>query len=120
MPSRMVKFKKNLQLLLFHEQISEINFAIDGMLKVSNTFDVKEDTDIKYSAINHLKALRSKIIKDNKGIMTFLYTLFVFIYCFVTIMIYNPFFFFFLFNIKLFFITNLGEKYNEENKPKVI
>ena len=67
------------------------------MLKVSNTFDVKEDTDRKYSAINHLKALRSKIIKD-KGIMTFLYTLFVFIYCFVTIMSYNPFFSF-LFSI---------------------
>ena len=81
----------------FDEQISEINFAIDGMLKVSNTFDVKEDTYRKYSAINHLKALRSKIIKD-EGIMTFLYTLFVFIYCFVTIMIYNPFFSF-LFSI---------------------
>ena len=74
MPSRMVKFKKNLQLLSFDEQIS---------------------------------ALRSKIIKDNKGIMTFLYTLFVFIYCFVTIMIYNPLFFFFIFSIKLFFITNI-------------
>ena len=56
MPSRMVKFKKNLQLLSFDEQISEINFAIDGMLKVSNTFDVNEDTDI-YSAIIYVAIL---------------------------------------------------------------
>ena len=110
MPNRMVKFKKNLQLLSFHEQISEINFAIDGMLKVSNTFDVKEDTDIKYNAINHLKALRSKIIKDNKGIMTFLYPLFVFIYCFVTIMIYNPFFFLFSFQYKIIFYNKFRRK----------
>ena len=81
----------------FDEQISEINFAIDGMLKVSNTFDVKEDTDIKYSAINHLKALRSKIIKDNKGIITFLYTLFVLID---------------------YMSLNLKQNYNEKNKPK--
>ena len=97
MPSRMVKLKKNLQLLSFDEQISEINFAIDGMLKVSNTFDVKEDTDRKYSAINHLKALRSKIIKDNKGIITFLYTLFVLID---------------------YMSLNLKQNYNEKNKPK--
>ena len=99
MPSRMVKFKKNLQLLSFHEQISEINFAIDGMLKVSNTFDVKEDIDIKYSAINHLKALRSEIIKDNKGIMIFLYTLFVLI---------NS------------MSLNSKQKHNEQNNPKII
>ena len=99
MPSRMVKLKKNLQLLSFDEQISEINFAIDGMLKVSNTFDVKEDTDTKYSAINHLKALRSKIIKDNKGIMTFLYTLFVLIDS---------------------MSLNSKQKYNEQNNPKII
>ena len=99
MPSRMVKLKKNLQLLSFDEQISEINFAIDGMLKVSNTFDVKEDTDIKYSAINHLKALRSKIIKDNKGIMTFLYTLFVLIDS---------------------MSLNSKQKYNEQNNHKII
>ena len=97
MPSRMVKLKKNLQLLSFDEQISEINFAIDGMLKVSNRFDVKEDTDTKYSAINHLKALRSKIIKDNKGIITFLYTLFVLID---------------------YMSLNLKQNYNEKNKPK--
>ena len=107
MPSRMVKFKKNLQLLSFHEQISEINFAIDGMLKVSNTFDVKEDTDIKYSAINHLKALRSKIIKDNKGIMTFLYTLFVFIFLFsfqYKIIFYNKYF---LYQLKTMSLNSL-------------
>ena len=95
----MVKFKKSLQLLSFNEQISEINFAIGGMLKVSNTFDIKEDTDRKYSAINHLKALKSKIIKDNKEIITFLYTLF------------------FLINSMS---LNLGQKYNEKNKRKII
>ena len=83
----------------FDEQISEINFAIDGMLKVSNTFDVKEDIDIKYSAINHLKALRSEIIKDNKGIMIFLYTLFVLI---------NS------------MSLNSKQKHNEQNNPKII
>ena len=55
MPSRMVKFKKSLQLLSFNEQISEINFAIDGMLKVSNTFDIKQDTDRKCKSSKSIK-----------------------------------------------------------------
>ena len=41
------------------------------MLKVNSNIEIKESIDRKYSAINHLKALRSKIIKDNKGIIEF-------------------------------------------------
>ena len=69
------------------------------MLKANNMFDVKEDTNRKYSAINHLKTLRKKIILDNKGIVTFLYALFILIN-----------------SVPL----NLGGKYNEKNKPKII
>ena len=99
MPSRIVKFKKNLYLLSFDEQISEINFAIDRVHKVNKMIDVKVDTNRKYSAINHLKALRKKIVLDNKEIITSLYILFVLIN---------------------FMSLNLEQKYNEKNKPKII
>ena len=79
MPSRMENFKKYLQFLSFDEQISKINFTISKMRCLDNMFDVKEDTNGKYSAINELKTLRSKIIKDNKKIITFLCILFVLI-----------------------------------------
>ena len=79
MPSRMENFKKYLQFLSFDEQISKINFTISKMCCLDNMFDVKEDTNKKYSAINELKTLRSKIIKDNKKIITFLCILFVLI-----------------------------------------
>ena len=91
----MENFLKNL--FSFDEQISEINFAIDRMLKVNSNIEIKESIDRKYSAINHLKALRSKIIKDNKGIITFLYTVFVLID---------------------YMSLNLKQNYNEKNKPK--
>ena len=65
----MENFLKNL--FSFDEQISKINFAIDRMLKINSNIEIKESIDRKYSAINHLKALRSKIIKDNKGIIEF-------------------------------------------------
>ena len=99
MPSRMVKFKKNLQLLSFDEQISEINFAIDRMLKVNNNIEMKENIDRKYSAIDHLQALRNKIILDNKEIITLLCILFVLI---------NS------------MSLNSEQKYNEKNKSKII
>ena len=75
----MENFKKYLQFLPFDEQISKINFTISKMRCLDNMFDVKEDTNGKYSAINELKTLRSKIIKDNKKIITFLCILFVLI-----------------------------------------
>ena len=40
------------------------------MLKVNNNIEIKENIDRKYSAINHLQALRKKIILDNKEIIT--------------------------------------------------
>ena len=89
---------RNLHLLSFDEQISEINFAIDRMLKVNSNIEIKESIDRKYSAINHLKALSSKIIKD-KGIIEFLYTLFISITSMT---------------------LNLEQKCNEKNKPKII
>ena len=49
------------------------------MLKANNMFDVKEDTNGKYSAINHLKTLRTKIILDNKEILILFYILFILI-----------------------------------------
>ena len=93
----MENFLKNL--FSFDEQISEINFAIDRMLKVNSNIEIKESIDRKYSAINHLKALRSKIIKDNKGIIEFLYTLFISITSMT---------------------LHLEQKCNEKNKPKII
>ena len=42
-------------------------------------FDVKEDANRKYSAINHLKTLRTKIILDNKEILILFYILFILI-----------------------------------------
>ena len=95
----MVKFLKNLQLLSFDEQISEINFAIDRMLKVNNNIEIKENIDRKYSAIDHLQALRKKIILDNKEIITLLCILFVLI---------NS------------MSLNSEQKYNEKNKSKII
>ena len=95
----MVKFLKNLQLLSFDEQISEINFAIDRMLKVNNNIKIKENIDRKYSAINHLQALRKKIILDNKEITTLL--------CILSVSINS---------ISL----NSEQKYNEKNKSKII
>ena len=92
----MENFLKNL--FSFDEQISEINFAIDRMLKVNSNIEIKESIDRKYSAINHLKALSSKIIKD-KGIIEFLYTLFISITSMT---------------------LNLEQKCNEKNKPKII
>ena len=69
----MVEFNKHLQILSFGEQISEINFVIDKML-ISNTIvEIKENIDRKSTAVNELKTLRKKIIKDNKEIITFLY-----------------------------------------------
>ena len=64
---------------------------------MNNRSDAEENINRNYSAINHLKALRSKIIKDNKGIITFLYTLFVLIH-----------------SVSLDF----KQKYNEKNKSK--
>ena len=95
----MVKFLKNLQLLSFDEQISEINFAIDRMLKVNNNIEIKENIYRKYSAIDHLQALRKKIILDNKEIITLLCILFVLI---------NS------------MSLNSEQKYNEKNKSKII
>ena len=59
----MENFKKYLQFLSFDEKISKINFTISQIRCLNNMFDVKEDTNRKYSAINELKTLRSKIIK---------------------------------------------------------
>ena len=64
---------------------------------MNNRSDAEENINREYSAINHLKELRSKIIKDNKGIITFLYTLFVLIH-----------------SVSL----DLKQKYNKKNKPK--
>ena len=75
----MENFKKYLQFLSFDEKISKINFAISQIHCLNNMFDVKEDTNRKYSAINELKTLRSKIIKDNNKIITILCILFVLI-----------------------------------------
>ena len=93
----MEKFLKNLQLLSFDEQLSEIKITIDGIHKLNNRSDTEENINRYYSAINYLKALRSKRIKDNKGIITFPYTLFVLIH-----------------SVSL----DLKQKYNEKNKPK--
>ena len=75
----MENFKKYLQFLSFDEKISKINFTISQIRCLNNMFDVKEDTNRKYSAINELKTLRSKIIKDNNKIITILCILFVLI-----------------------------------------
>ena len=41
---------------------------------ISNTIvEIKENIDRKSTAVNELKTLRKKIIKDNKEIITFLY-----------------------------------------------
>ena len=69
------------------------------MLKVNNNIEIKENIDRKYSAINHLQALRKKIILDNKEITTLLCILFVLIN-----------------SISL----NSEQKYNEKNKSKII
>ena len=69
------------------------------MLKVNNNIEIKENIDRKYSAINHLQALRKKIILDNKEIITLLCILFVLI---------NS------------MSLNSEQKYNEKNKSKII
>ena len=45
MPSEMSKYKKYLQFLLFEQQISKINLAINKMRCVNNMLDVKEDSN---------------------------------------------------------------------------
>ena len=75
----MVNFKKHLQFLSFDQQISEINLAIDGIHNLNNMVNVKENIDKKYRAIKELKALRKKIISDNKEIVTLLCILFALI-----------------------------------------
>ena len=69
------------------------------MLKVNNNIEIKENIDRKYSAIDHLQALRKKIILDNKEIITLLCILFVLI---------NS------------MSLNSEQKYNEKNKSKII
>ena len=69
------------------------------MLKVNNNIKIKENIDRKYSAINHLQALRKKIILDNKEITTLL--------CILSVSINS---------ISL----NSEQKYNEKNKSKII
>ena len=69
------------------------------MLKVNNNIEIKENIDRKYSAINHLQALRKKIILDNKEIITLLCILFALI---------NS------------MSLNSEQKYNEQNKSKLI
>ena len=69
------------------------------MLKVNNNIEIKENIDRKYSAIDHLQALRNKIILDNKEIITLLCILFVLI---------NS------------MSLNSEQKYNEKNKSKII
>ena len=69
------------------------------MLQVNNNIEIKENIDRKYSAINHLQALRKKIILDDKEITTLLCILFVLIN-----------------SISL----NSEQKYNEKNKSKII
>ena len=69
------------------------------MLKVNNNIEMKENIDRKYSAIDHLQALRNKIILDNKEIITLLCILFVLI---------NS------------MSLNSEQKYNEKNKSKII
>ena len=69
------------------------------MLKVNNNIEMKENIDRKYSAIDHLQALRKKIILDNKEIITLLCILFVLI---------NS------------MSLNSEQKYNEKNKSKII
>ena len=89
MPSEMSKLKKILTFRLafyflistvflsFEQQISKNNLGINKMRCLNTMFDVKEDTNRKYNAINELKTLRKKIITDNKEIIRFLCTLFV-------------------------------------------
>ena len=69
------------------------------MLKVNNNIEIKENIDRKYSAIDHLQALRKKIILDNKEIITLLCILFVLI---------NS------------MSLHSEQKYNEKNKSKII
>ena len=69
------------------------------MLTVNNNIEIKENIDRKYSAIDHLQALRNKIILDNKEIITLLCILFVLI---------NS------------MSLNSEQKYNEKNKSKII
>ena len=69
------------------------------MFKVNNNIEIKENIDRKYSAIDHLQALRKKIILDNKEIITLLCILFVLI---------NS------------MSLNSKQKYNEKNKSKII
>ena len=75
----MSKYKKYLQFLLFEQQISKINLAINKMRCVNNMLDVKEDSNKKYNTINELKTLRNQIIKDKKEIITFLSILYILI-----------------------------------------
>ena len=79
MPSEMSKYKKYLQFLLFEQQISKINLAINKMRCVNNMLDVKEDSNKKYNTIDELKTLRNQIIKDKKEIITFLSILYILI-----------------------------------------
>ena len=99
MPSRMVKFKKYIHFLSFDQQILEINYTIDGIHNLNNGDDVKENIHRKFSWIKELKALRRKVISDNKEIITLLCILFVLIN-----------------SVSL----NSGEQYNEKNKFKII
>ena len=75
----MSKYKKYLQFLLFEQQISKINLAINKMRCVNNMLDVKEDSNKKYNTIDELKTLRNQIIKDKKEIITFLSILYILI-----------------------------------------
>ena len=75
----MSKYKKYLQFLLFEQQISKINLAINKMQCVNNMLDVKEDSNKKYNTIDELKTLRNQIIKDKKEIITFLSILYILI-----------------------------------------
>ena len=99
MPSRMVNIKKYIQFLSFDQQILEINYTIDGIHNLNNGDDVKENINRKFSSIKELKALRRKIISDNKEITTLLCILFVLINA-------MP--------------LNSEQQYNERSKSKII
>ena len=73
----MVNIKKYIQFLSFDQQILEINYTIDGIHNLNNGDDVKENINRKFSSIKELKALRRKIISDNKEIITSLCIIFV-------------------------------------------
>ena len=75
----MTNFKKILQFLSFDQQISEINFAIDGIYNLNNMGDAKEYIDKKYRTINELKTLKKEIRSNNKKIFTLSYALLVLI-----------------------------------------